>query len=80
MAVTEEKALHCKIVCLMQLSKFDEALDYIEKNNLHHLVFEKAYCQYRNNNPELALKTIELGEERPLSNNLRELKAQILYR
>lgn len=63
----------------MQLSKFDEALEYIEKNNLNHLVFEKAYCQYRNNNPEIALKTINSADDQ-LTHNLRELKAQILYR
>lgn len=80
MAVTEEKAIHCKIVCLIQLSKFEEALEFIEKNNLHHLVFEKAYCQYRNNNPEQALKTIEAVNEQSLSHSLRELKAQVYYR
>lgn len=64
----------------MQLSKFDEALQYIEKNNLNHLVFEKAYCQYRNNASEKALKTIEAVDEKQLTSNLKELKAQIFYR
>lgn len=80
LAVTEGKALHCKVVCLMQLSKFDEAIEFIEKNKLNQLVFEKAYCQYRNNSPELALKTIETLEGQTLPHNVKELKAQILYR
>ncbi len=30
----EKKATHCKIICLMQLDKFDEALNTITKNPL----------------------------------------------
>jgi hypothetical protein len=30
----EKKATHCKIICLMQLDKFDEALSTITKNSL----------------------------------------------
>ena len=33
-ASNEKKATHCKIVCLMQLDKFDEALTTIIKNSL----------------------------------------------
>lgn len=72
--------MQCKIVCLIQLSKFDEALKYIERNNLKDMVFEKAYCQYRNNQPEVALKTVENANLSPLPPKLKELKAQILYR
>ena len=28
----DEKAFHCKIVCLLQLGRFDEALNHIHKN------------------------------------------------
>ncbi|CAG2065061.1 unnamed protein product, partial [Timema podura] len=42
------------------------------------LVFEKAYCQYRLNQPQEALKTLDLVLT--LSLKLKELKAQILYR
>lgn len=79
-AANEEKALHCKVICLIQLSKFDEALRYIEKNNLNELIFEKAYCQYRNNQPDLALNTIEAVKFERLPQNIKELKAQIYYR
>lgn len=80
LAVTEERALHCKIVCLIQLSKFEEALKYIDRNHLKDLVFEKAYCEYRNNQLEAALKTVEGCNLNPLPLNIKELKAQILYR
>uniref|UniRef100_A0A0K8TLY5 Signal recognition particle subunit SRP72 n=1 Tax=Tabanus bromius TaxID=304241 RepID=A0A0K8TLY5_TABBR len=76
----EEKALHCKVICLMQLSKFNEAVQFMEKNKLSHLLFERAYCEYRLNQPEKALKTIESLGQTPLSPGLKELKAQILYR
>lgn len=73
-------ASHCKVVCLIQTSKFTEALQFIERNKLTDLVFEKAYCEYRLNTPENALKTIELANVNPLPPNLKELRAQILYR
>jgi hypothetical protein len=41
-------------------------------------VFEKAYCQYRLNLPQDAMKT--LNSAASLSLKLKELKAQILYR
>jgi signal recognition particle subunit SRP72 len=41
-------------------------------------VFEKAYCQYRLNQPHDALKTLNAATS--LSLKLKELKAQILYR
>lgn len=40
--------------------------------------FEKAYCQYRQNQTTQALETLEQVEE--LDFRLKELKAQILYR
>jgi hypothetical protein len=42
------------------------------------LVFEKAYCQYRLNLPQEAVKTLNTAVS--LSLKLKELKAQILYR
>ncbi|XP_076631595.1 signal recognition particle 72 [Colletes latitarsis] len=76
----EEAAFHCKIVCCIQLSKFNDALQFIIKNpklatNLH---FEKAYCLYRLNQVPEALKVVENVPNPSLK--LKELKAQILYR
>jgi signal recognition particle subunit SRP72 len=66
---------------LIQLSKFDEALKFIEKSKLsQELVFEKAYIEYRVDKSAEALKTIEAANVNPLPPNLKELKAQVLYR
>ena len=64
-APEDEKAFHCKIVCLIQLGKFDEALGALRKNAKLSagLVFEKAYCEYRLNRSDEALRTIRsVGE------------------
>lgn len=77
----EPKAAHCKVIALIQLSKFDEAVKFIEKSKLSQLLlFEKAYSEYRLNKPEIALATIEGANLNPLPANLKELKAQVLYR
>ncbi|XP_069782233.1 signal recognition particle subunit SRP72 isoform X2 [Narcine bancroftii] len=75
-------ALHCKVVCLVHNGNFKEALNVI---NTHSKVlssdviaFEKAYCEYRLNRIETALKTIESVDQR--TNKLKELYAQVLYR
>ena len=79
-------ALHCKIVCLVQTSKFAEALKLIDslsrksgaKEGSPPLLFEKAYCLYRLERYEESRKTLEnlpRDEER-----VRELSAQIAYR
>jgi len=68
-------------VSLIQLSKFDEALKFIEKSKQSQvLIFEKAYCEYRINRPEVAFMTIESANLNPLPANLKELKAQVYYR
>ncbi|XP_017892588.1 signal recognition particle subunit SRP72 [Ceratina calcarata] len=76
----EAAAFRCKIICCIQLSKFNDALQFISKNpklasNLH---FEKAYCLYRLNQEREALKIVEVIPNPSLK--LMELKAQILYR
>ena len=80
-------ALHCKIICLIQCSKFGEALKIIESVSRKFsssgskelpLQFEKAYCFYRLERYEESRKTLERlpqSEER-----VRELLAQIAYR
>ncbi|EDW83174.1 uncharacterized protein Dwil_GK22456 [Drosophila willistoni] len=80
-APDDATALHCKVVCLVQLSKFEEAHKFIEKNRLSSsLIFEKAYCEYRLNKQLQALKTIDDAGVQPLPANLKELRTQILYR
>ncbi|ALC47189.1 Srp72 [Drosophila busckii] len=80
-APDDQTALHCKVVCLMQLSKFDEAHKFIEKNRMNGtLIFEKAYCEYRLNKQLQALKTIDEAGMQPLPDKLKELRTQVLYR
>ncbi|XP_027577408.1 signal recognition particle subunit SRP72 [Pipra filicauda] len=75
-------ALQCKVVCLIQNGNFKEALSII---NTHTKVltsdiiaFEKAYCEYRLNRIESALKTIQSASQQ--TDKLKELYGQVLYR
>ncbi|XP_039555814.1 signal recognition particle subunit SRP72 isoform X2 [Passer montanus] len=75
-------ALQCKVVCLIQNGNFKEALGVI---NTHTKVltsdviaFEKAYCEYRLNRIESALKTIQSASQQ--TDKLKELYGQVLYR
>ncbi|XP_062430375.1 signal recognition particle subunit SRP72 [Rhea pennata] len=75
-------ALQCKVVCLIQNGSFKEALSVI---NTHTKVltsdiiaFEKAYCEYRLNRIENALKTIQSASQQ--TDKLKELYGQVLYR
>lgn len=69
------------MVSLIQVSKFNEAIQFIERTKLTHLIFERAYCEYRLNQPDKALKTIDSAGSAALgSANLKELRAQVLYR
>uniref|UniRef100_A0A8C8JK83 Signal recognition particle subunit SRP72 n=1 Tax=Oncorhynchus tshawytscha TaxID=74940 RepID=A0A8C8JK83_ONCTS len=71
-------ALHCKIVCLLQNGSFKEALNvmntYSKILGSELIVFEKAYCEYRLNRVESALKTIEGVSEQ--TDKLKELYGQ----
>lgn len=81
MSPDDATASHCKVVCLIQTSKFQEAIQFIERYKLTDLVFEKAYSEYRLNTPEKALKTIDSANApSPLPPKLKELRAQVLYR
>ncbi|XP_015121860.1 signal recognition particle subunit SRP72 [Diachasma alloeum] len=76
----EDAAIHCKVICLIQLSKFNDALQLIAKNPKIsiHLEFEKAYCLYRLNQVAESLKVVSNIQNPCLK--IKELKAQILYR
>lgn len=76
---SEAQAAHCKVVALIQVGKFSDALLFVERQKLGHLVFEKAYAEYRLNQPEKALQTIDAAAK-PLGESLKELRAQVLYR
>jgi len=75
----DETAFHCRMVCLMQLGKFGDALKQIRDTHFKvDLTFEESYCLYRLNKPEEALAIIE--ESGKKSEKIRELQAQIYYR
>ncbi|KAJ8941871.1 hypothetical protein NQ318_001723 [Aromia moschata] len=80
-APQEGLAFHCKIICFIQLGKFEDAITLLNKNPqfLQNLIFEKAYCYYRANKPEDALATIDQSETE-IDFRTKELKAQTLYR
>lgn len=77
---SEEKALQCKIVSLIQLGNFKGALDVINRNskNVGDVTFEKAYCLYRLNDIKEAWKLLNGMPSQ--SFRIKELKAQVLYR
>lgn len=77
---TEEKALQCKVVSLIQLGNFKDAIDVINKSSKHigDMAFEKAYCLYRLNDTKEAWKL--LNSISTQSFKVKELKAQVLYR
>ncbi|KFO05681.1 Signal recognition particle subunit SRP72, partial [Balearica regulorum gibbericeps] len=75
-------ALQCKVVCLIQNGNFKEALSVINTNTKvltsDIIAFEKAYCEYRLNRIENALKTIQSASHQ--TDKLKELYGQVLYR
>lgn len=75
------KAFQCKIVALINLDRFEEALTAFAKfpDFTKQLLYEKAYCLYRLNRIEDALKVIESAPDKNKL-NFKELKAQICYR
>ncbi|KAG8594977.1 hypothetical protein GDO81_001382 [Engystomops pustulosus] len=81
-AKDDVKALHCKVVCLIQNGSFKEALTLINNHSKlltsDVIAFEKAYCEYRLNKIESALKTIETAPQK--TEKLNELQGQVLYR
>ncbi|XP_039266690.2 signal recognition particle subunit SRP72-like [Styela clava] len=76
----DEKAMHCKVACMINLNQFSEALKFLQSEPSidKTLIFEKAYCQYRLLQTDKALDTI--NEVKDLDNRLMELKAQVLYK
>lgn len=77
LSVNEKKAFQSKIVCLIHLAKFEEALTSIERNSeASDLYFEKAYCEYRLNKIQDAYDT--LSNCKQMTNKEKELFAQVV--
>ncbi|CAJ0949409.1 unnamed protein product, partial [Mesorhabditis belari] len=77
----EVVANKCKVIALVRLGRFDDAVALIEKTpeqTMGDVGFEKAYAFYRLNNNDLALESLEQTKEK--TSRVLDLKAQILYR
>nr|CAB3266574.1 signal recognition particle subunit SRP72-like [Phallusia mammillata] len=74
------EAMHCKVVCMIQMSHFADALKFIETTPeiQELLIFEKAYCQYRLLKTDEALETLKYVKNPDI--RTLELKAQVLYK
>ncbi len=80
---SDSMAFHCKMVCLMQLSRFEDALKQISDTHFSELdlVFEEAYCLYRLNKPNESLAVLDKNSKpKSESDRVKELRAQIYYR
>ncbi|KAL4231087.1 Signal recognition particle core component [Mactra antiquata] len=77
----EIEAYQCKVICLINLEKFADALNIInkDKSTQGNVRFEKAYCEYRLNRTQEAVTTLRTGGDK-LDNRCKELLAQVLYR
>ena len=69
---------HCKIVCLIQLGQFEDALTSIKRfqTESNEFNFERAYCEYRLNQIENALKTLKSCQT--MTYKEKELLAQVV--
>ena len=79
----DETAFHCKMVSLMQIGKFEDALKQIKDNHTFaglDLRFEHAYCLYRLNKLSESLEVLDQIDSKVKSDKVKELKAQIHYR
>ena len=87
-APTDATAFQCKVICLMQLGKFETALQQIEDNPglsaSAGLEFERAYAYYRINRLSDSLDALNGAAANAGNENLPprcvELKAQVLYK
>ena len=86
-APSDGTAFHCKMVCLLQMAKFQEVLKQLsdpgnQKFANLDLSFEEAYCHYRLNAASKALDVLDRQNESSKQESTRhkELRAQILYR
>lgn len=84
-APDDQDALMCKVICLIQVTEYKDALKLIERlskqSGKQVCLYEKAYCQYKQEKYEMSLRTLEkLTEEEKSSTRVLDLIAQIYYR
>lgn len=84
LAPDDPDASQCKLVCLIQLGEFQDALKLIErvskraKTKSPPFLFEKAYCLYRQEKYALSMRTLDQIPD--ALDRVNDLRAQIHYR
>jgi signal recognition particle subunit SRP72 len=77
-------ALHCKVVTLIRLDRYTDALSMIArqlKNTSLDLNYEKIYCYYRTNQLSQALELLDSAKKQnPEDPSLLYLEAQLVNR
>ncbi|KAL3684120.1 hypothetical protein R1sor_002142 [Riccia sorocarpa] len=73
----DKDAIECKVVALIQLDDFDQALAVIDSAPGIDLVFQKAYCLYKRNRLQDALTALQNAEK---SSSVLQLEAQIQFK
>ncbi|KAI9279018.1 hypothetical protein BC943DRAFT_284326 [Umbelopsis sp. AD052] len=82
-ASDDQDALHCKLITLIRLEKYSDALALLSRKfkGENKFLFERAYCLYRSNQLAQALEVIETANQSGQQDvATRHLEAQLNYR
>ena len=85
LAPDDHDALTCKVICLIQMSEFQEALkliDHLSKppGDPNKYLYEKAYCLYKQSKYDTSLQLLDqLSPEDRTSVKVLDLRSQINY-
>ncbi|GAB5589568.1 Signal recognition particle subunit SRP72 [Umbelopsis nana] len=82
-ASDDQDALHCKLITLIRLERYSDALALLARKfkGENKFLFERAYCLYRSNQLTQALEVIETAKKANLQDvATRHLEAQLNYR
>ncbi|KAN0027859.1 hypothetical protein ACTFIV_009683 [Dictyostelium citrinum] len=77
--INDSEAFQCKVICLMQLSNFTEAIECFKKpEQIQSMPFEYSYCLYSTAKYQEALTQLEKQSSKETKS--LELEAQIYYK
>jgi tetratricopeptide (TPR) repeat protein len=80
-ASDDQDALHCKLITLIRLEKYSDALALLSRKfkGENKFLFERAYCLYRSNQLAQALEVIETAKQYSQQDvATRHLEAQLV--
>lgn len=80
-ASDDQDALHCKLITLIRLEKYSDALALLSRKfkGENKFLFERAYCLYRSNQLSQALEVIETAKQSSQQDvATRHLEAQLV--